>query len=396
MPFSKAAFFIAALYLIIVLVEGAPPKSQLDVNVAGRSHTQLRPSKPLPQPPSTSNKEDNIELFEHDHFHLLTPATFPRPNSQITSSSTTASTANGAAANGRRLTIAAFPPHPPPQSTISLPRTPKELKILQHKFDSIFYNEPKSITCLERLRSSNGHQEIFLRSPKDGKSYYLKNVDQVGKGSSARVYRATDLRNGMAVAIKVFTDTYSSSMIRAWDGATREAKIHEIMGTAYGEPIFAPLVLFSSSPLSQLRFLPMKFIDGQTLEDELNDPNSPFDKLALYEGGKKQLKKLHKNGYTHNDAHLLNFMVERRSGRVFLIDFGSASRSSSSIKARMQDFEVYSRYAAQYVRGVDLGSPLSVAIGWDRKTYGIYEPERDSYHKPPARHIYVPKHERVH
>lgn len=96
----------------------------------------------------------------------------------------------------------------------------------------------------------------------------------------------------------------------------KESDLHKLMGTSRGEPIF--------SPFGGKNSIVMKLIDGRKLETEYLDPASKCCPLKLYRLGKALLNSLHSKGYYHGDTNTGNFIVESKTGRVYLVDYGES------------------------------------------------------------------------
>ncbi|KAJ3225739.1 hypothetical protein HK099_006352, partial [Clydaea vesicula] len=122
------------------------------------------------------------------------------------------------------------------------------------------------------------------------------------------------------VAIKILNKYFSKNDVQ------RESDRHKLMGTSGGEPLFSS------------KGIVMKFINGKTLEEELEDTNSKFTAQSLFHKAKNEIKKLHKFGYFHGDTNTGNFLVEKDTGKVFLIDF-TTSFSITNLEQKFRDFE---------------------------------------------------------
>jgi serine/threonine protein kinase len=197
----------------------------------------------------------------------------------------------------------------------------KRASLKLNNFKKSFSKDESSLSSLERAKSAfrfkpfgheafgeyRGKKEHFLRGTDD--VYYLLG-DILGKGAYGTVYSAVRLDTKKYVAIKTLSSLHTKG------DAIRESEIHELMGTSRGAPILARFNGKNS--------IVMKLIVGKKLESEYLDPDSIFSPLKLYRKAKKLLSELHMNHIYHGDTNTGNFIVESRTGKVFLVDYGSA------------------------------------------------------------------------
>ena len=153
----------------------------------------------------------------------------------------------------------------------------------------------------------NGLDEHFMKGSDD--VYYLL-LRVIGKGAYGVVRLAVRLDTKKYVAIKTLSSYHSKK------DALKESDLHKVMGTSRGEPIYAPFGGKNS--------IVMKLIDGRKLETEYLDPESKCCPLKLYRKSKALLNNLHSKGYYHGDTNTGNFIVEAKTGKVYLVDYGDS------------------------------------------------------------------------
>lgn len=159
----------------------------------------------------------------------------------------------------------------------------------------------------------------------------------VGAGTFARVYRATDVKSGKIVAVKVLRSRYSNP--KANDPKTgkscrlyidlfrREGEICE----ALKHPnIVEILEVFSRGGI---HYLVMEFVEGRNLR-EFYRTRRRFDALEaaqIMEGVMAGLTFALQNGITHRDLKLSNVLVTS-DGQAKLVDFGLAGLQGEDVE----------------------------------------------------------------
>ena len=141
---------------------------------------------------------------------------------------------------------------------------------------------------------------------------------EVGRGSMAVVYRATEAGLKRTVAIKVLPPEMALSQALA-ERFKREARLaasldHESIIPVYRE-----------GQAGRFLFITMKFIEGRTLEDiiESQGPLPVAVVLHVLRAAASALAYAHQRGIVHRDVKSANIMVDG-DGRVMVSDFGIA------------------------------------------------------------------------
>ncbi|MGZ4520927.1 MAG: serine/threonine-protein kinase [Mycobacteriaceae bacterium] len=146
----------------------------------------------------------------------------------------------------------------------------------------------------------------------------------IGRGGMSTMYRATDVRLGRTVALKIMSEEL------AGDAEFRERFVDEARNTsAIDHPHIVPLYDFGD--LDGLLFLAMRFVEGNDLADIIaNGPLSPRRTLGLLDQVAEALDVLHARKLVHLDVKPANVLVTRSesAGRehVYLADFGLTRR----------------------------------------------------------------------
>lgn len=136
--------------------------------------------------------------------------------------------------------------------------------------------------------------------------------EQIGQGSMARVYRATDQKEERPVALKVFSPGVPIS-----EEVATIARLHHrnVVG------------LFDySGPGHSPAFIVMELVDGTDLETLLKrgGPLPPEVGVTLLGYVAEALHHCHQEGILHGDLKPANLMLEAATGRMVLMDFGIA------------------------------------------------------------------------
>jgi eukaryotic-like serine/threonine-protein kinase len=139
----------------------------------------------------------------------------------------------------------------------------------------------------------------------------------VARSGMSSIYRATDMRNGRTVAIKIPHPEMEADPA-LFDRFQREAEI--------GEKLDHPGVMKVYSDESRSRvYMVMEWIDGRLLRQVLRDygklPQERAIRIAI--AISDVLDYIHRNGVVHRDLKPENIMVVE-DDRVKLIDFGIA------------------------------------------------------------------------
>jgi serine/threonine-protein kinase len=171
----------------------------------------------------------------------------------------------------------------------------------------------------------------------------------LGRGGMSVMYRATDVRLGRKVALKVIAEHLTK------DPEFRERFVDEARNTsAIDHSNVVPLYDFGET--DGLLYIAMRLVDGSDLASLIKDrPLVPGRALALLSQVAEALDMLHERGLVHLDVKPANVLVtakESANEHVYLADFGLTRRGATGHRTRGGDFLGSPTYAApEHLRG---------------------------------------------
>ena len=149
---------------------------------------------------------------------------------------------------------------------------------------------------------------------------------KIGEGGMGEVWRATDLKLGREVAIKILPETFAQDEGRL-ARFTREAQVL----ASLNHPNIAAIHSVEE------RALIMELVEGPTLADRIaQGPMPPAEAVAIAAEMAEALEYAHERGIVHRDLKPPNVKINLE-GRVKVLDFGLAKAMSSDAAAAESD-----------------------------------------------------------
>ncbi|MEV7037257.1 serine/threonine-protein kinase [Amycolatopsis sp. NPDC051061] len=174
----------------------------------------------------------------------------------------------------------------------------------------------------------------------------------LGKGGMSVTYKATDVRLGRKVALKVIGDHLGA------DAEFRERFVDEARNTsAIDHANVVPLYDFGE--LDGMLYIAMRMVDGGDLADLIaGGPIAPARTLTMLDQVADALDTLHNRGLVHLDVKPANVLVTKKETsreHVYVADFGLTRRGATGHRTRGGDFLGSPTYAApEHLRGEPL------------------------------------------
>ncbi|PXY20162.1 serine/threonine protein kinase [Prauserella flavalba] len=174
----------------------------------------------------------------------------------------------------------------------------------------------------------------------------------LGRGGMSVMYKATDVRLGRKVALKVIGEHLGA------DAEFRERFVDEARNTsAIDHANIVPLYDFGE--LDGMLYIAMRLVDGSDLASLIGGaPMKPERAIGLLDQVADALDTLHGRGLVHLDVKPANVLVtSRESARehVYVADFGLTRRGATGHRTRGGDFLGSPTYAApEHLRGEPL------------------------------------------
>ncbi|WP_181777156.1 serine/threonine-protein kinase [Amycolatopsis pittospori] len=174
----------------------------------------------------------------------------------------------------------------------------------------------------------------------------------LGKGGMSVTYKATDVRLGRKVALKVIGDHLGA------DAEFRERFVDEARNTsAIDHANVVPLYDFGE--LDGMLYIAMRMVDGGDLAGLISGgPIAPARALTMLDQVADALDTLHNRGLVHLDVKPANVLVtskETSREHVYVADFGLTRRGATGHRTRGGDFLGSPTYAApEHLRGEPL------------------------------------------
>ncbi|MCE9530114.1 MAG: protein kinase [Planctomycetes bacterium] len=250
-----------------------------------------------------------------------------------------------------------LPAAPPPNGTLSLPGETGTLPLP---------SAPKQSPIGDTAPHVSGSGTFVNARPSSNQS--VTNTERIGRfevrgrlgaGAFGEVFRAYDPHLDREVALKVARAGTLTTPERV-ERFLREAKA----AANLRHPNIVPL--FDTGRDGDRHFIASAFIEGQTLEAELEDGRlTQTDTARIIRKLAEALAYAHSQGIIHRDVKPANVMIDQQ-GEPHLMDFGLAARAESGEEKLTQE-------------GVAMGTPSYIAPEQARGEIDKVGPASDQY-----------------
>ncbi len=159
---------------------------------------------------------------------------------------------------------------------------------------------------------------------------------QLGQGGMATVWLARDVALDRPVAIKLLDPSLAA------EPESRERFLHEARtGARLAHPHIVPI--YDVVEHGDLVFFVMGLVDGESLGARIRreGPLSPGDATRILREVGWALAAAHAAGVLHRDVTVDNILLERRTGRALLADFGIAAPRDAGTDAALVGTPAY-------------------------------------------------------
>ena len=191
-------------------------------------------------------------------------------------------------------------------------------------------------------------------------------LNEIARGGQGAVFRAKHLSLGTHVALKILTDPDETARHRFVQEAKTLARLRH--------PSLLRVEDLGELPDGR-PYLAMEIVKGSNLAEWREVLGRPsVDKLlALLESLAETLHFCHEAGIVHRDLKPSNVMIEERTGRVLLVDFGLVKRDRLRLAWSTQDRPSLTD------EGASLGTPSYMPPEQISSDYGEVGPRSDVY-----------------
>jgi serine/threonine protein kinase len=172
----------------------------------------------------------------------------------------------------------------------------------------------------------------------------------IGRGGMSVLYRATDMRLGRKVALKIIGDQLAA------DPEFRERFVDEARNTSAVDHAHV-VPLYDFDEVDGRLYIAMRYVEGSDLASLIKDgPLPSLRTITLLGQVAEALDALHGRGLVHLDVKPANVLVTQKESvgaeHVYLADFGLTRRGATGHRTRSGDFLGSPTYAApEHLRG---------------------------------------------
>ena len=165
-------------------------------------------------------------------------------------------------------------------------------------------------------------------APPDLPDYEL--LEELGRGGMGIVYRARQVSADRLVALKIVRSEYLQHAPKEESEAARQRFQTEARATAMLQHDHI-VTVYHVGEVSGCPFFSMQLVDGKSLFERIREqPLSNQEAADFLHGVAKALAEAHESGILHRDLKPQNILIDERSNRALVADFGLAKLQGAS------------------------------------------------------------------
>jgi serine/threonine-protein kinase len=181
-------------------------------------------------------------------------------------------------------------------------------------------------------------------------------VRLIGRGAMGTVYLFHEIAADRPVAVKVLPGEFAATE-EGRERFRREARV----AANLRHPNIVPIFTFGET--EDLLFYVMQYVEGESLGSRIDREGRlpPEDVADIVKAVSDALAHAHDQGIVHRDIKPENILIERRSGRPMLTDFGIAHMVGSAQRLAGEVRPAHPRHLRLTGTGMAIGSPIYMA-----------------------------------
>lgn len=313
----------------------APPPGDSEGTMVWNSGPSAPPASPALSPPSATNSAESAANFETANFAPTSVSPGPASRASAPSMEQTAvisppsdspsTKAPSAAGSEATIGLGSAPAPPKADWRAQLDHLPDQAGTVAVALPRGAMGGAPSYDTIQSADDAQSFSTIIERSTVPSlKIPGYEILGELGCGGMGVVYRARQISADRIVALKVVRDDVLETLPSATRANALERFRYEAQAAAKLEHDHLVSV-YEVGESNGLRFYAMRFVDGKSLAELLRDGPLANRRAAEYlEPVCRAIQAIHEQGVLHRDLKPHNIMIDRKSDRPLVTDFGLA------------------------------------------------------------------------